>query len=417
VIGVVLLLAASVAVYQAVRRHRARSHQHSALEALEKWDFRQARAHLAYCVGVWPTDGHTRYLAAQAARRAGLLDEAEDHLRLAERAGYSPDQVSLEWALLRAQRGDVAEVEGQLLGRVAQDDLESPMILEALAMGYIHVYQLPKAGRCLDLLLQRQPRNVFALIWRGHCLEGIGVQEKAIEDYRKALDIDPDYDEARIRLADRLAIRLKRYAEAAEHFEVLRRRQPDNPRVAVGLARCRRLMGEGDKALPLLDVVLRVHPDDLEALAERGQLALDEGRADEAERYLRPAAAAPTPDRHVLHSLYRALQQLGKTDEAAAVLARGQKMDDDLKELAEVVKGIGTNPHDVALYCRAADICLRNGQEGEAVRWLGGALARDPDCAPAHAALAAYYDRKGLYDLAEQHRRFPFAQPARLRGP
>jgi tetratricopeptide (TPR) repeat protein len=417
VLGGVLLLGVFLAAYHGVRLRRARSHETSALRALEKWNFQQARADMAYCVEFWPADARTRYLAAQAARRAGFLDEADEHLRQADRAGYDPDQIALEWELLRAQRGEVGEVEGSLLSRVARDDLESPLILEALALGYIHVYQVPNAGRCLDLLLQRQPQNVFALIWRGHCLEGIGVLEKAVDDYRKALEIDPDYDEARLRLADRLAIRMKRYPEAAEHFEILHRRQPDNSHVTVGLARCGRLMGDGGKALRLLDEVLRVHPGDLGALAERGQLALDEGRPAEAEPYLRRAVAVSAPDRQVLHSFYRTLHQLEKTEEAAAVLARGQKMDEDLKLLTDVLKSIGTNPKDASLYCRAAEICLRNGQEGEAVRWLGGALTRDPGYAPAHAALADYYERQDAKDLAEQHRRFVFEKPAHLPGP
>jgi tetratricopeptide (TPR) repeat protein len=406
----ILLLGVSLAVYHGLRQSRARTHRQCAVRALARWDFQQARADLAYCVEVWPGDFQTRYLAAHIARRAGFLDEAAEHLRQCRRLGAPDPRTALESALLRAQGGQVSEVEEYLLDLIRQDDLEAPLILEALALGYVHVYQLPKAGRCLDLLLQRQPRNVFALKWRGHCLEGIGVHEKAIEDYRKAIAIDPDYDEARMLLADRLATRLKRYAEAIEHFEILRRRQPDKPVIAVGLARCRRLLGEGDKARRLLDEVLRAHPNYLEALAERGHLALEDGKPAEAERYLRPAAALPSPDRQVLHSLYQALLQLGKEEEASAVLARGRRMDEDMKAMVEVLKEIGANPQDASLYCRAAAICLRNGQDGEAVRWLQGALTRDPRYGPAHAALADYYERKGAADLAAQHRQL--AAPA-----
>ncbi len=395
-----------------VRQHRARSYQRDALAALERWDFARAHADLAYCVDVWPDDAATRFLAAQAARRAGLFDEADEHLARAERAGYNRERIALEWALLRAERGEVRAVEGPLLSRVAQDDLDTPLILEALALGYVHVYRLPDAGRCLDLLLQRQPRNVFALKWRGLCLEGIGVQEKAVEDFRKAVAIDPDYDDARRLLADRLSVRLKRYPEALEHFEVLHQRHPDDSGVTIGLARCRRLMGEGDQARQLLEEVLRAAPEHLGALAERGQLALDENRPADAACDLRRAAdAVAAPDRQVLHGLERALRQLGKTEEAAAVHARGQRMDQDVKDFTEVLKAIGAHPQDAALYCRAAAICRRNGQDAEELRWLQGALSRDPNHGPAHAALAEYYERHADPDAAERHRRL--AAPAK----
>jgi tetratricopeptide (TPR) repeat protein len=400
----VLVVGVALVIYYQVRQVRARAHRQNAVRALARWDFQKAWSDFAYCVEVWPGDFQTRYIATHIARRAGNLDEAEEHLRQCKRLVGRNPLTTLETMLLQAQRGQVDEVEEVLLDLVRKDDLETPLILEALALGYVHVYQLPKAGRCLDMLLERQPRNVFALKWRGHCLEGIGVQEKAIEDYRKAIAIDPNYDEVRFILADRLATRLKRYGEAIEHFEVLRRRQPDNPVIAVGLARCRRLMGEGDKARRLLDEVLRTHPDNLGALAECGHLALEDGQPAEAERYLRPAAALQSPDRQVLHSLYRALQQLGKKDEANAVLARGQRMDEDIKQMVEVLKGIGANPQDASLYCRAAAICLRNGQDGEAVRWLQGALTRNPHFGPAHAALADYYARTGAAELAAHHR-------------
>jgi tetratricopeptide (TPR) repeat protein len=404
-VSAVLLLGVSLAIYHGLRQARARAHRQSAVRALARWDFRQAQADFTYCVEVWPGDFQTRYLAAHIARRAGFLDKAEEHLRECSRLGDRDPRTTLESALLRAQSGQVDDVEKLLLDLVAQDDLEAPLILEALALGYVHVYQLPKAGRCLDMLLERQPRNVFALVWRGHCLEGIGVQEKAIEDYRKAIAIDPNYDDARLLLADRLATRLKHYAEAIKHFQILHDRQPNNPGVAIGLARCWRLTGEGDKARRLLEEVLRAHPHNLGALAERGQLALQDGQPAEAERYLRPAAALQSPDREVLHSLYQALQQLGKKDEAKAALARGQRIDEDIKQMGEVLKGIGKNPQDASLYCRAAAICLRNGNDGEAVRWLQGALTRDPRYGPAHAALADYYERTGATALAAQHRR------------
>ena len=50
------------------------------------------------------------------------------------------------------------------------------------------------------------------------------------------------------------------------------------------------------------------------------------------------------------------------------------------------------------------DAAVNNGAS-QAVRWLQGALNRDPRYGPAHAALADYYERTGAAALAAQHRR------------
>ena len=48
--------------------------------ALADYDFAAARARLASCLRLWPSDPATRVLAAQAARRDGDLDAAEELL-------------------------------------------------------------------------------------------------------------------------------------------------------------------------------------------------------------------------------------------------------------------------------------------------------------------------------------------------
>ncbi len=403
-VGAAFLTAFGLAAYHLVLHLRARSHLDSATQALERWDFKQARADLAFCLEVWPGDGATRCLAAQAARRAGHYDEAEEHLRACERLGYRNPGTALESAMLRAQRGEVAEVEELLLGCVQHDDLDSPLILEALALGHVHVYNLPRAGHLFDLLLERQPRNTFALLWRARCLEGINLLDKALEGYRQVLDIDPDHHEARLALADRIAKWETRYPEAIEHFERLRARRPDDLRVVVGLARCRRQTGETQEAVRLLDGILVLHPDDPEALGLRGQLALDAGRPAEAEGYLLRAVAKPPPDRHALYALSRSLEAQGKKDQAKETLARLERVKADLEQMETLLRQLAKAPEELGLYCELARLCVRNNKHEEAVRWLLGALSRGPGHAPAHDLLADIYEQKGNAALAAHHR-------------
>src|SRR5947209_5966264 len=79
--------------------------------ALAEYDFAAARARLAECVRLWPRDPAARLLAAQAARRDGDLDAAEQQLEAFRTLCRGPAAVrQLEWSLIRAQRGRVSEV-------------------------------------------------------------------------------------------------------------------------------------------------------------------------------------------------------------------------------------------------------------------------------------------------------------------
>jgi Flp pilus assembly protein TadD len=66
----------------------------------------------------------------------------------------------------------------------------------------------------------------------------------------------------------------------------------------------------------LLQGLLQRRPEDVLVLLERGRLDLDEGRLEEAERWMREAERRAPAHREVLLSLSRCLQLTGRTDEA-----------------------------------------------------------------------------------------------------
>jgi Tfp pilus assembly protein PilF len=161
----------------------------------------------------------------------------------------------------------------------------------------------------------------------------------------------------------------------------------------------------------LLDELLAEAPDDAAALVERGRLALQtEGDPEKAERLLRQAADQAPQDRLALNLLVQALSQQGKGSEGDVYAARLQHIEQEMKRLEEVYKKMTQSPNDVRLRHEAALICLNNGQDSEALRWLTGALQLDPSYAPAHLSLADYYERTGQSALAAQHRRLANAQ-------
>src|SRR5262249_41780845 len=136
--------------------------------AVERQDFSSAYAHISNALLVWPRSAATHLEAAQIARRAGLISDAEQHLAESQRLhnGVS-DRMRLERLLLLAMDGDVAAVQENLWRLIEEDHPDKIVILEALVQCYLKV---PVAGAGLAAvarLLELQPNNIVGLYGRG----------------------------------------------------------------------------------------------------------------------------------------------------------------------------------------------------------------------------------------------------------
>jgi predicted Zn-dependent protease len=378
-------------------------HSRSARRALQRYDLPRARAHLSLCLEVWPTSAQTHFLAARTARRAGDTEDAERHLNGASRLGWPEGAIDLERALLQAQRGELAKVEANLLPISREDTDEAPLVLEALAQGYLMTYRLAEALHCLDRLLTLEPDHPRALVWRGEVKERRNDLAEAIRSYGRAVELVPDDEAARLRLALALT-RADRVGEAAGHFQVLLARQPGNAEVLLGLARCRRSQGRGTEAREFLDALLANHPDHVEGLCEKGKLALEDRQPDAAERLLRRACALAPFDRDANYNLVQCLLHLDKKDEARGLQARLDRITADLQRAADLTRKVAAAPMDPGLRHEIGVLFLRNGQEKGGLRWLHSALQAAPGHRPTHATLAEHYQRSGQPQAAAHQR-------------
>ncbi len=376
---------------------------------VEQQQFAKAYPHYAQCLGVWRWSAATHFLAGRTARRAGLYQEAEQHLAECEQlqgdATGDAVQLALERLLLQAQSGDIGEVEQALWGYVNKDKPETPLILEAMARGYARMLRLGTAMRCLRMLLEREPDNLEGLVLRGKIQEGGGEPREAGKDYRHALALDPERVEVHLGLA-RLMVS-DNPQEARSHLEQVLARQPDNVDALVGLGEVYWTLGEPEKARPIFDAVVAKDPENSRALAGLGLLTLAADDTKEAEALLRKAIAADPANRDAHHQLYVCLgQQPGREAETAAQGETFRRVETDLKRLAELAsKEMTRKPNDPNLHYEMGDIYLRNGKPEVGVRWLYSALKLDPTHQPSHKALYDYYKRTGQADKAEQHRK------------
>jgi tetratricopeptide (TPR) repeat protein len=401
VIAVLLVLAGCVGG----RQLWAGYHLRVARKCLNERDFQGASEHLATCLAVWPDDVPTRLLAASSARRAERYDDAEEHLRRCRALRRDAPEVTQEEALLSVQRGKLGDAESYLRRTIGPENRDAPLVLEALACGYVKTDRLASLLECTDLWLHVSPENSQALRWRGYAWARFLDLNRAVDCYERAVAADALNDDARLALGLLLIQRLNRPQDALDQFECLRQRRPEDSAVLLGLVRCYHQLNRLKEAQDILAAVLARQPQMADALGERGKLALEAGQLSEAEGWLRDAVGIAADDREAHYNLIRCLHAQGKAAEASTLQTRVDQLDVDLARLDALISAIGKAPNVPSLRSEAGLICLRYGKDQEGLRWLLSALEADPGHEPTHTVLADYYERRGDPRRAEAERR------------
>ena len=393
-------------------------HLRQARIALQLYHPDEARRHLQTCLRVWPRDVTTHLLAARAARQAEAFDEAEDHLWQAQRGQAEPsEEVVLEWALHRATLGDLDRTEAYLLPLTREDSERGLLACEALIEGGRRNYRIPQALALLDVWLERRPNNVRALLLRGHLWGQIKVYHKAVPEYRRVLEQDPEQDEARRWLAVCL-LESSNWQEALPYLEEVHRKRPADPDISVLLARCLGQLGQRQQARQMLQAALEERPRDPLTLRSLGELCLQDQQPAEAESWLRRAVEVTPHDYKAQWFLYHALRQQDKITDAEHQLEQTELLEARWKRFHDITqRELPARPHDVTLHAELGAVLLDLGFEDAGRSWLLNALNRDPRSRRTHEALARYYQRKGEADKAAHHRRQARSVPSAIKDP
>jgi tetratricopeptide (TPR) repeat protein len=405
VIGIVVTL---VVVFGAVLGTQiyAEYHLRVARHAARRFRLREAERHLGKCLTIWPNNYRANLLAGQTARRLGDFSTAERYLyRCLELSGRSEDEVMLERALLRAQRGEMDQMQPFLRQLVENDHLSSVLILEAMARGYIRAFRYGEGGYMLDLWLEREPDDPQAQFLQGWVREQVGPRQQAVDNYQRVLELEPDHDQARLRLAN-LLLERARPREALTHLEILAANQPNDVAILVSLAQCQLNVAQVEAGRKTLKRVLDDKPKFGPALLARAELALLDRQPAEAETYLRRAIEVEPTSYQARFLLFQALQQQEKDTEAARVQQELSRLEADIRRINVLLtERLNKTPNDPALLTEMGQILLRSGAGTEGVRWLYRALGQNQGYRPAHSALASHFEKTGDRTRAAEHRR------------
>src|SRR5207253_2105977 len=91
-------------------------------------------------------------------------------------------------------------------------------------------YRLADADRHLARWLAQVPDSTLALLAAGKLAELREQYNDAVTVFSRVLELDPEFDEVRLRLTTNL-LRLSKPEDALPHLQYLQRRRPDHPQV------------------------------------------------------------------------------------------------------------------------------------------------------------------------------------------
>jgi len=378
----------------------AEHHLGQARLAIERQRLPQAWDHLSKAKTFRPGSPEVHLLLARVARRMHNFKEADACLEKARalRGGRQTEAEQLERLMLRAETGNVEEVYPQLWVYVKEDRPEAPLVLEALAYGFLGQRLVLRAEECLGLLLKKQSDNIEALEMKGMLSEFIGAREEATARYSRVLELDPDREESRLRLAD-VCLKQQHDKQALKHFQRLLQQKPGSKEARLGAAQAHRGLGNLPAARAIVDEFLREFPDDPQAWEERGRIALEEGDHAEAEKWLRRVLEKKPNETEVLYGLVGCLRRLGRADEAAPYARKMDQINRDAQKLGELFRSkFSPHPNDVETLYEMGVLAERTGQEEEADRWFARALKEDPYHQPTLKALIKRLEKAGDKD-------------------
>jgi tetratricopeptide (TPR) repeat protein len=396
----------------------ARHQWQLALTALKLERIVEARSRLDFCLSVWPWSPEVHLLAARAARLTGDVEAAESHLnRCLRLENGATEGVQLEFLLLRVQRGEVDEVAPALIDTVEKGHPETPIILDTLTKAYVLRLRYKPASACLTRWIELYPDAAKAYQWRGWVLERVNNHRAAMQDYQRALELDPDLLPVRVRVAEML-LEDNQAPEALPHLELAYRQAPNHPVVQARLGMCRLLEGRNEDARRLMQAAVVHLPDDPALLVYLARLDLQDEKGAEAERWLRKVLDTDPFDTEALYVLVSALRLQGQIEESAKVLEKHERTRAIVDKTNDMLSKVADSPQATADdYAEIGTMLLQIGRKQLGVYWLERALERDPAHRATHRALADHFESKGETDRAEPHRRRLAALDARAASP
>lgn len=227
-----------------------------------------------------------------------------------------------------------------------------------LAICYLQMQQVDKAGKAIDLALAAAPDEPEYLMVRAAVSTAVGDRSAAAAAMARAAAAQPRSASLRARYATML---LDQYEDEND----LR------------------------KAEQLLAELRELDPEHLLLPYLQGQLALHKGRWAEAVMHLEKAASTSPGQDEVYYALSQAYRRTGRAKEADLMLSRYRSRQSLRRRIDELRIRLAVETEHIPLYLQLADLQQQQGDRAAAAATLETALQRDPDSREINRRLTA----------------------------
>jgi tetratricopeptide (TPR) repeat protein len=283
----------------------------------------EAERAFARALDAAPSDFDILYNLGLAATRAGHFDRALEIFQTALK--QRPNDVDCLYNLARVytDRGqdDQAVV---LLVKAQQLAPTRPDVALFLAHASEKLGYYADTAAAYDKFLKLRPNDDIARRERGFALARGAQFEQGLVDLRWYVRKYPKDARGLYELG--IAETIKERPKALEHFNQAIALDPKLTAARYARAVLLYQAGQPLKALPDLEAVAKLDPQDYRALDLLGEIDLLLGRADDAVQVLRQAAKLSPQDPKILAHYSRALLKVGRKEEGEKVLAEFQEL-------------------------------------------------------------------------------------------
>jgi Tfp pilus assembly protein PilF len=404
VAAVLVLVGIAVAADWAYEQYRVAQLAGTVRQLFAARHYEQAREPLRRWLSEWPGSAEAHYYKAWLSLVFDQPREAIQAIEQAKKLHYDSDPLAYLVAIYQARAGHMNLAEPVLVRAYRQESEPRAEVAKELAKIYLASFRLTQAADAIERSRLLAPEDPQPYLWSNE-IASRGSAEPAIliQNYRAALERNPNLDKARLGLAEQLS-KDRRFDDAEQEYRTYLERNPKDASALVGFGRNFFQRGDLETATQYFEAALKVDPRQPDALKELGQIDLRLGRFQKASERLRLLTEIQPYEYEVRYSYAQALKLGGDQARAQIETEHAARLRKEQDHIAQLRTNLLSNPNDAAIRYEVAKWMLENGHQQEGLDWTSEILRAAPRHGPTHRLLADYYQKLGNPGRANYHR-------------
>jgi tetratricopeptide (TPR) repeat protein len=375
-----------------VRKLFAARHYDEAREPLRQW------------ISQRPGSAEAHYYKGWLALAFDQPREAIEAIEQAQKLGLEPESVACLAAICQSRANRINEA-APILERAFRRQSEPRLeVAKEMARIYLTSFRLVQASEAIERCRLLAPEDPQPYLWRNEvATRGSAEPAILIQNYRAALERDPNLDTARLALADELS-KARRFDDADQEYRTYLKRNPNDAAALVGLGRNFFQGGDLDSATEYFEAAIKVDPRQPDALKELAQIDLRQGRFQQACDRLGLLTEIQPYEYDVRYSFAQALKLAGDESRSQIETAHAARLRKEQDHILKLRASLLGHPNNPAIQFEVAKWMIENGHVQEGLNWTAEILRTEPRHGPTHRLLADYYQKQGNPGQANYHR-------------